>query len=313
MAKVTGEIKRLLAAKDAQLDAGAETLRGLLAEIRRQIVDELRQVSGDSYTALHLKSNLASIERYLAGFASAGAAEMNRLLDAAWESGGDLVPEALRAGGFTLAFGHIPGPVLSTMKEYAFHKISGVSGAAFDKIRGELTLGILGQKTPDQVITAIAGSVGSPGVFDSIEERAMVIARTEMGRAYSTATQEGMKQAARYVPELKKQWWHAGHPARPRRNHLALHGQVRPVDEPFVIGSLSIDYPRAWTAPASEVIRCGCDHVPWHEQWGQEFYALPIYDEQGLEIARRGERSGSDEDLTGKFIKGQKGKQPESV
>ncbi len=133
----------------------------------------------------------------------------------------------------------------------------------------------------------------------------MVIAKTEMGRAYSTATHEGMKQAARSVPELKKQWWHAGHPARPRMNHLALHGQVRPVNEPFVIGSLSIDYPRASTAPVSEVIRCGCDHVPWHEQWGREFYSLPIYDERGREIARRGERSGDDPDLTGKFILGQ--------
>lgn len=304
MATVTAEIERLLKAKDRQLAGGAETMRGMLAEIKTQVVDELSRVRGGSYTALHLKSNLASIERYLQGFATAGSSEMNRILDAAWESGADLVPAALRAGGIGVAFGHIPGPLLVTLKEFSYHKIGGVAGDAFTKIRGELSLGILGQKTPDQVIDAIAGTLTSKGVFDSIEERAMVIAKTEMGRAYSTATQEGMGQASASVPELQKQWWHAGHPARPRRSHLALHGQIRPVNEHFVTGTLSIDYPRAPSAPASEVIRCGCDHVPYHPAWGKE--TLPIYNERGKVIARRGPWTGEEEDLSGKFILGQK-------
>ena len=303
MATVSAELKRLLAEKDRKILTGEAALRGMLAEVKRQIVAELQQVGG-SYTALMLRQNLASVERYLAAFESSGSAEMSRLLDAAWESGVGLVPAAVRAGGMHVAFAHIPGTVLQTMKEYSFHKISGLASDTFTKVRGELSLGILGQKTPHDVVHAISGSIDSPGIFGTLEARAEVIAGTEMGRAYSTATQTGMRQAVGAVPGLKKQWWHAGHPKRPRMIHLSLHGQVRPVDEPFVIGSLAMMHPRDSNAPASEVIKCGCDHVPWHEAWGID-QALPIYNERGEEIARRSERKGSDSILTGKFAVGQ--------
>lgn len=303
MASPSGEMIRLLAAKDRQIMAGREAVRGLLVEVRGQILDELRSVRGE-YSALYLRQHLASVERYLAGFETAGTAEMARLLDAAWDSGAGLVPAAARAGGLHVAFGHIPGPVLLGIKDFSAHKISSLASSAFDKIRGELALGILGQKPPHEVVTALAGSLDKPGVFRSIEERAEVIAGTEMGRAFSAATQVGMNQAARSVPGLMKQWWHAGHPKQPRQNHLALHGQVQPVDRPFVVGSLAMMHPRDPQAPASEVIRCGCDHVPWHAAWSRDHYPLPIFNERGEEIARRGERSGSDPILTGKFYLG---------
>lgn len=305
MATVTGEIRRLMRARDQKILDGQKALRGLLEEVKKEIIGELSSIRGESYTSLYLKRNLASIERYLAAFETAGAAEMDRLLDTAWELGEDVVPAALRTASIGAAFGHIPGSLLIVMKDFSYHRIRGVTSAAFDRIRGELSLGVLGQKTPNQVIDAIAGTLQSKGVFDSIEERAAVITKVEMGRAYSQATQTGMDTAAASVPELKKQWWHAGHPQRPRKSHLALHGQIRRVNEPFVTGSLAIDFPRSPKAPASEVIRCGCDHLPWHPAWSKEMEKLPIYDERGHVIARRSERSGTDADLTGKFIQGQ--------
>lgn len=301
MATVSAEIIRLLRDRDSRILSGAQALRGLLTEVKGQIVGELRAVTGESYSALYLRRNLKSIEGYLAGFESAGTAEMARLLDAAWDEGGDLPFAALRAGGLGYGFGHLPATVLETLREYSFHKISGLASSAFDKIRGELSLGVLGQKTPSQVVDAISGSLTSPGVFRSIEERAEVIATTEMGRVFSTATQEGMTQASRSVPGLKKQWWHAGHPSMPRQSHLALHGQIKPVAEPFMTGSLVMMFPRDPKAPASEVIRCGCDHVPWHDNWNRDFQALPIFNQRGEEIARRGPLSGKDPILTGKF------------
>lgn len=302
MASVTDTITDLLREKDRRMRSGAETVRGMLAEVRDQIVAELRTVTGESYSGIYLRQNLASIERYLAGFESAASSEMGKILDAAWEDGADLVPAALRAGGFGVAFGHIPGPVLQSLKDFSFHKISGLTADAFTKIRGELSLGVLGQKNPHQVINAIAGGLDSPGVFKSLEERAEVIAQVEMGRAYSQASQISMGQAAAHLPELRKQWWHAGHPKSPRQSHLALHGQVQPIDRPFVTGSLAIDFPRAPGAPASEVIRCGCDHVPYHPAWGDD--ALPIRNERGEVIARRGSRDSDKTDLAGKFILG---------
>jgi hypothetical protein len=305
MPTVTEEIQRLLRAKDQKVLDGVAAVKGLLIEVQKQILEELRSVSGESYAAYHLKQNLASIERHLQNFEAAAGRELTNLLDGAWDAGGDLPLSAARAGGLiSSSFGYVPTSVLQSVKDFAVYKIRGLSAAAFDRIRGELTLGILGQKTPHQVTQAIAGTLESPGVFRSIEERAGVIAQTEMGRAFSQATQLGMEQAAASVEGLKKQWWHAGHPKRPRRNHLALHGQIQPVDKPFLLGSLSIRFPRDPQAPASEVIRCGCEHVPWHESWGKD-NKLPIFNERGEEIARRGPRTGFEEDLTGKFKLGQ--------
>ncbi|WP_028318954.1 hypothetical protein [Desulfobulbus elongatus] len=306
MASVSAEILRLLKAKDRKIVSGEEALRGLMADVRRQVLDQLRRATGGSYTALLLKQQLTDIERYLSAFESAAGLEMSSLLDAAWDMGGGLVPAAVRAGGMHVAFAHIPGTVLQVLKDYSFHKISGLAADAFTRIRGVLSLGILGQQTPHEVVQAIAGNLVSPGVFNSLEDRAEVIAGVEMGRAYSTATQESMRTASGSVSGLKKQWWHAGHPKRPRLNHLNLHGQVRPVNEPFTIGSLAMMYPRDPNAPASEVIRCGCDHVPYHEEWGID-EALPIFNECGEEIARRGERKASDPILTGKFDVGRIG------
>lgn len=302
---VNKEIERLLKAKNQKLLDGAAAVRGLLEDVKKQILEELRAVQGESYAAHHLRQNLASIERHLQSFETAAARELGLLVETAWDAGGDLPFAAARAGGalFT-AFGHIPATVLQTLKESSFHRIAGLTSDAFTRVRGELTLGILGQKTPHQVTQAIAGTLESPGVFRSIAERAEVITGVEMGRAFSQATQFGLEQAAASVPELKKQWWHAGHPKQPRQNHLALHGQVQPVDRPFVLGSLVIRFPRDPKAPASEVIRCGCDHVPWMEAWDRD-NKLPIYNERGEEIARRGPRTGTEEPLAGKFLVGQ--------
>ena len=309
MATVTAEIQRLLKAKDQKLIDGVSAIKGLLSEVQKQILAELAAVSGESYAAYHLKANLASIERYLQGFESSAQTELSKLIDDSWQIGGDLPFAAARAGGLlTYSFGHIPGTILETLKDLSVHKISGLSGSAFDKIRAELSLGILGQKTPHQVTQAIAGTLQSPGVFRSIAERAEIITGVEMGRAYSQATELGMEQAKSSVPDLEKQWWHAGHPKQPRQNHLKLHGQVQPVGQKFLLGSLAMMFPRDPKAPASEVIRCGCVHVPYMKVWAERdpgFPKLPIYNERGEEIARRGPRTGREEPLTGKFELGQ--------
>jgi len=307
MAQVTAEIQRLLKAKDQGILDGQSAVRGLLAEVQKQILEELLAVSSESYAAYHLRQNLASIERHLQSFESAAGRELGGLVGAAWEAGEDLVLGAGRVSGLYTGFGHVSTDLLQTLQEYSVHKIRGLSAAAFDKIRAELSLGILGQKTPHQVTQAIAGTLRSPGVFKSIAERAEVITQVEMGRAASQATQLSMDQAAASVPDLQKQWWHAGHPKRPRRNHLALHGQIQPVDRPFMIGSLIIRFPRDPKAPASEVIRCGCEHVPWHESWGRDG-ALPIFNERGEVIAMRGPRTGREASLVGKFAQGQIGR-----
>jgi len=305
MSAVSAEVLRLLKLKDQKILDGQAAVAALLAEAKRQILDELLSVAGDSYSAAALRQNLASIEKALQTFESAAGRELTGQLAGAWDLGEDLPSAAARAAGqLGMSARMVPQALLRTLQDFSAHKISGLAADAFTKIRGELTLGILGQKTPHQVYSAIVGALESPGIFPSIEARARVIALTEMGRAYSAASQLGMEEAAGSVPGLQKQWWHAGHPRRPRQNHLLLHGQVQPVNKPFLIGSVALMYPRDPKAPAREVIACGCVHVPYHPDWGVDD-RLPIYNERGEEITRRGQRTGREEDLTGKFKLGE--------
>jgi hypothetical protein len=138
-------------------------------------------------------------------------------------------------------------------------------------------LGVLGQKTPFEVAQKIVGNL-SPDlpkwknsdrtIFSTIEERAKVITQTEMGRAFSMAHQGSMVAAADTLPGLQKMWLHAGHPRVARIYHLRLNGNIKPVDENFLVGNISMMYPRDPKAPASEVIRCGCMHVAYMPEWG---------------------------------------------
>ena len=62
-------------------------------------------------------------------------------------------------------FGELPQSVLETLKDFALHKIGSLGDAAWDKIRGELTLGMLGLKTPHEVMQSIIGAVDKPSIF----------------------------------------------------------------------------------------------------------------------------------------------------
>ena len=97
-----------------------------------------------------------------------------------------------------------------------------------------------------------------------------MITGLEMGRAFSIATQTSLEAAAETLPDLQRMWLHAGHPRMPRQVHLLMHGQTRGMKNPFYQSTDggAVMYPRDPQAPIKEVIRCGCDHIPYMERWG---------------------------------------------
>ena len=252
--------------KDKALIDGTEAVIRTLEELQRQVMDELLKATLGSWDVYHLKNVLNSIEGQIRSFRDAAKSEMKAGLDTSWEMGKNLVDVPLANAGIYTGF-HISTSVLDVMREFAFHKIDDVSDAAWVKIRGELTLGVMGGKTPQQVAEAIGKNLKDPGIFSSIGKRAEVITQTEMGRVFSTAAEKRMEEAGKYVDGLEKQWLHAGHPKVPRETHLAAHGQHVPVNEPFDIGGVMMMQPRDADAPIEEVINCGCDHVPFHKNW----------------------------------------------
>ena len=247
----------------------------ILEELQAEVMVELGRAALGSWDYYYLQRMLPAIERQVANFRQKTQLEAAGLLKQHWGLGQSLVdaPVAAATPGIYMGF-HLGTASLDALRDFTAHKLADISQEAYGRIRSEIQLGVLAGKAPAEVAKAIGRDLESPSIFRSIAYRAEVVTRTEMGRVFSNATQLRLDQAALVVPGMEKEWIHAGHPMQPRPTHLAAHGQRVPVDEPFQIGVQQMMYPRDPAAPLSEVINCGCDHVPWNPNWGAETVAV---------------------------------------
>ena len=290
---VTDKIKEIMAARDKGIISAQQSVIDLLAELRRQVLTELIDAPGDSFTAYRLKQTLNGIESQLADFESSFKSILGTGMTVNWNAGAGMLDEAAAIAGVQSSFYHLSGSTLSALEDFTFGKISGVTGDLYNKLRGELTLGVLGQKSPAEVAATIAGQIEGIAIpkrqdqwgnwspaFKSIAERAEVITGVEMGRAFSLATQKSGEAAATTLPGLQKTWLHAGHPKQARQQHLLMHGEQRDVDKPFytTASGYGMQFPRDPNAPISEVIRCGCTHVFWMPEFGDKDQFVAAFD-----------------------------------
>lgn len=189
---------------------------------------------------------------------------------ASWNKGVELVDTPLAEGpgdgvpGIQLD-GMVPrldrGQLLA-MQHFLTAKMRDVSTAVANRVNQELGLVMTGINTPSQAATSIQGILG--GVA---RKRALTIVRTELGRAFSTATQGRMEQAKKAgVGGLKKQWRRSGK-IHSRRTHDLADGQIREVDEPFLVGGEKIMYPRDPKASPKNTVSCGCTQLPYMDHW----------------------------------------------
>ena len=266
----TDILQQILTAQGRRTIDGAEAVRRILEEVRKQVIGEIASAAPESFTAYRQTQMLAQLDRLLYDAEAGMRVEIGRGINAAWEAGRDLLPQMASAAGTVLSPVGISSHLVDQLKEFTWGRISAITNDAQAKIRAELTLGVLGQKTPHEISGTIAGTLERPGFFKSIEERAMVITKTELGRTFSMTHQASMEAAVPTLPGLEKMWLHAGHPKRARIYHLYNNGQTKPVAEPFLIGNIIMMYPRDPKAPASEVVNCGCMHVSYMPAWGSK-------------------------------------------
>lgn len=283
--KVTDILTEILTAQGRRTIDAEEAIRLLLIELQRQVQQELLGVAPTDagFPAWRLRQTLDSINGHLAVFETAAKRELAVAITESWQAGAGMLGEMVIAGGGSFGISgtllQTMDPWLQNMKQYSWGKVEGLTADLAGKIKGELSLGVLGQKSPFEVAQGIVGSLpkelptwknSERTIFSSIEERAQVITQTEMGRAFSMAHQASMDAAADILPGLQKMWLHAGHPKKARIYHLRLNGAIKPVAEAFLVGNIIMMYPRDPKAPASEVIRCGCMHVAYMPEWGKK-------------------------------------------
>lgn len=153
---------------------------------------------------------------------------------------------------------------IKAMRSFMTDRLADIGEQAKKKISEQMGLCLIGAQNPFQAAREIAAHLDANG-----RARAYRIVNTELGRAFSVATQERLMQAREAGLKMKKQWRRSGK-IHSRLTHDMADGQVVDADEPFTIGGVKMMYPRDPTAPAAETINCGCVCLPYMDDWEVE-------------------------------------------
>jgi len=244
----------------------------LLADARKEVA---ATVASTEWKAYHLPQMKAAIERAMQEFAGKYGTDLRDVQRGFWDQGMDLVDMPLREVGIIRAIPEIDTAMLSVLQDFSTDLVQGLGRDAIKKISQELSLGLLGEKQPYDVMKAVGRNLKDKSIFKSLAHRAETITRTEAGRVLEAAGQARKEAAATVVPGLKKQWYYGHSPKMPRLSHLAAAqaygpggdpGPI-PVNEPFIVEGEALMYPRDPAGSAKNTINCGCASIPYHEDW----------------------------------------------
>ena len=250
-------------------DAEVRKVIKFLADARKEVAATVASMDWQSYYLPQMKNAIEAIERAMQDFGSKYGVDLRNAQRSFWEQGTDMVDLPLNAAGITAFIPEIDMTALSIMQGFSSDLVAGLSRSAMTQINREMTIGLMGMKTPYEVMRAVGRNLKDSSIFKSIAARAETITRTECGRVLEMASQARMTEAAKSVPGLQKQWRHGTVTRMPRAMHLAADGQIRDVDKPFNVGGEELMYPRDPAGSASNTINCGCYSVPYHPDWGK--------------------------------------------
>lgn len=235
--------------QDREVDRVLELLEQARAEIAAR-------VASTEWQAHHIPQLRAAVENAVERFRQRYMTEQAAALANMFRAGIDMVDAPLAQAGFRLGLPEISLTALAIAQGYSADLIQGLSKDMIQKINGHIIMGIMGEKTPYEVMQLIGVDLkDKKGAFASVAHRAEAITRTEMAGVNGSSRQARGKAVADEFPDLpwKKKWISSGK-AKPRPHHAALDGVMVDKDEDFPGG---IPYPHAPGLPAAEVVNCG--------------------------------------------------------
>ena len=267
-AEVKAQAKRRNAIQQDTVDQVVAALRQAFTNINKKLQDQ-----PSDYQLWHFPRVKKAIETALLAFGETAGAHASAGQARAFDAGEDLVVNPLKAAGLNIEgiFPRIDKGQLLAMQAFLTNKMMDVGHDAITRINGQLALHIIGSQSVEDTIKGIQD------VEPMARKRATTIIRTEIGRAYAVASQDRLEQAALHVPGLKKQWRRSGK-IHSRRNHDLADGQIRSVDQPFIMGTGAVVegqegngarlmFPHDPKAPAAETVNCGCISLPYRDEW----------------------------------------------
>ena len=258
------KVQQLVKKAGKMEDAAVRRVIKMLRDARKEVA---AAVASTEWQAYHLDELKGAIERAMQHFGDLYGVELREAQREFWEGGIDMVDLPIRTVGIVQAIPEIDTTALSILQGYSSDLVTGLARDAVKRINSEISLGMMGQKSPYDVMQVVGRNLKDKSIFKSIAARAETIVRNETGRVYEMAGQARKEAAARVVPGLQKQWRH-GHSAKtPRLTHLVADGQIRNIDDDFDVGGEPLAYPRDPKGSAKNTINCGCFSVPYHPDW----------------------------------------------
>ena len=239
----------------------AKSIR-LLKELRKEVA---LQIVDSDWKTHHVPQLKDAVEKVVSRFLQQYQAQLSDAEVNLWKAGIDQVDWPLSYIGIQAGTTEISRTALEIVQDYSADLIANLAGDAAAKINAEIAMGILGGRTPWEVMKAVGRNLDEPGVFKTIAVRAETITRTELARVNSLAREVRIEDVVAANPDvrwLKK--WVSSRKAHPRPHHAELNGVTVRVDKNFPGG---IPYPHAPGLSAKDVINCGCSHVLTLADW----------------------------------------------
>jgi len=256
------KVKALMKQAGRMEDDAVRRVIKLLSDARKEVA---AAVASTEWQAFYLPQLKAAIERALEDFGQKYGVEMREMQRGFWEQGIDMTDLPLREIGIWQAFPEIDTTMLSILQGYSSDLVTGLARDAIKRINTEITLGLIGQKSPYEVMGAVGRNLKTKSIFKSIRDRADTIVHTEAGRVLEASSQLRKEAVAGVVPGMKKIWFYGHSPKSPRLSHLAAARRYAPdgdpgpipVDEPFLVEGETLMYPKDPAGSAKNTIRCG--------------------------------------------------------
>lgn len=120
------------------------------------------------------------------------------------------------------------------------------------RVRNAVAQGIIQGESVEEVGDRLTGELAT-----SNAAKMDMFARTAINGAQNAGRMDRLHEAEEMGIEVKKKWL-ATLDQRTRDTHQALDGQEQPIDEPFVVDGMKIDYPGDPFAPPELVYNCRC-------------------------------------------------------
>lgn len=243
-------------------DTTVKAATALLQALKRDLQD--RFLSATDFEAQHLRRLLDETNVQLDQYESTLAALLGTGMKQAVDTGLDAVIAPLTAAGYDVAVSPVVRARVNALVDFSAELVKNISDEVRGVINTQLRLGVLGGKTPFEIMKEITRLLGyERGILvNGVGIRAEAIVRTEMTRIYNLSAYSQQLYTNTTLPGGVLKAWRATGDGRTRQSHLEAAARYNenpiPVNEKFIVGSAELAHPGDPAGPAKETINCRC-------------------------------------------------------